>query len=141
MKKYLILAALLVCAAFGQLRFSAGAFYGDIAMTSMSNDVLLGSLPAGAIITGVTVGQSVIVTNAGTFTNSIYLNTKTVSGYFGGPVTCPLATTISVATSLSNTFKVLSASTPTAIYGNLVRLGPAVSLGGTYRVAIHYIQK
>lgn len=143
MKQFLILAALIVGSAFGQLRFSAGAFYGDIAITSTNTPTLLGSLPAGACITGIRTGWAVHHTNV-TPTTSNYLQVGIVSqtNYFLASTNMPPLTYWLPGLAVSNAFRVLSTTKATPIYGYQTRLGGAAdSLAGTIRVVIEYVQK
>lgn len=141
MKQFLILAALIVGSAFGQLRFSEGAFYGDVAISAVSNYTLIGSIPAGASLVRISVGQSVNLTNEVGATNSFQVGIKTQTNYFVISTACPVVGSIAVPTTLSNSFRVLSSTTATPIYAYLTRLGSPVTAVGTYRFVVRYVQK
>lgn len=143
MKKILLLLAILAGTAFGQLRYSMGVFYGDIAIaTQTSNYVLLGALPAGAMLYGIRIGEAVKSTNTES-TNSIQIGIVSKTNYFLGTTQVPMQIVpgLVMPTGVSNAFQVLSSTKATPIYGYLFRSGAQLSGIGTVRVAITYVQK
>lgn len=143
MKQFLILAALIVGSAFGQLRFSANAFYGDITSAQVSNYVLLGAIPAGAILTGIRLGEAVKSTNV-ECTNSIQIGIRTSTNYFLHTTQLPMQIAPSIGDPLgvTNGFIVLSTKSATPVYGYVTRAGALAGAAyGTWRVVIEYLQK
>lgn len=141
--KIILVLAVVAGTAFGQLRFSLGAFYGDITMAQTSNYVQLGQLPAGAVITAIKIGEAVKTTNT-ECTNSIQIGIRTQTNYFLGSTQLPLqvAPAVIYTTSLSNGFRVLSSTVATPVYGYVTRAGALAGTAyGTYRVVIEYVQK
>lgn len=141
MKHLFIMLALVAGVAFGQTRYNAKAFYGDILATNVSNMVLLGSLPGGAILTGVTVGEAVKNTNVAA-TNSIQIGIVSRTNYFALSTQLPLLIAPNpVSLALTNGFIIISQYNPTPIYGYITRVGAADSLIGTFRIVVEYLQK
>lgn len=141
MKQLLLIAALIMGAAFGQLRYNAKAFYGDISVLTVSNYTLLGSIPGGAILTGIKIGESVKSTNTES-TNSIQIGIKTSTNYFVGSVQVPMQIVPTpLVCTLTNGYKILSATDPTGVYAYLTRVGAANTAIGTLRIVVEYLQK
>ena len=144
MKQLLLIAALIMGAAFGQLRYNAKAFYGDILISSQkSNMTLLGTLPGGAILTAIYFGYSVTPTNAAALTNWLDVGIKTQTNYFLPKTQIPgYGSFTRMTTTMSNGLRILSATDPTPIYGYISLTGvTADTSAGAARVCIEYIQK
>lgn len=141
MKKFLIIGALVMGAAFAQQRFSAGAFYGDVSVVTQTNTlVLLGSLPAGSVLTGIVVGQAVQATNV-VCTNYLNVGIQSLSNYFLSAAQLLLAGNISRPTAISNAFAVQSSTGATRVYAWVSRTGALDTAVGTYRVLVQFCQK
>jgi hypothetical protein len=140
MKNILIALVVLFGMTFAQARFNYGAFYGDITVLQTNTMVKLGTLPSGACLTGIRIGQAVVSTNV-ICTNSIQIGITTKTNYFLGTTQLPLlvAANISIPTLVSNAFITQTANVP--VYGYVTRAGLLDTAIGTYRVLIMYVQK
>lgn len=140
MKKLIMLLALVAGSAFGQLRFSQGVFYYDLAVSTVSNATLIGSIPAGSCLTEVLVGPAVMATNTAS-TNYVQIGISGTTGYFLGATALPVGANYIRPLTLSNAYTTLSATKATPIYAYFTRLGASDTAVGTYRIVIRYIQK
>ena len=142
MKKIMFIVAMLSGLTFAQT-YRAGAFYGDIAVSSVSNLTLIGTLPPNAAIYGLVITESVLSTNT-LSTNSIQIGIAANTNYFLTATQLPMIVANlyqSPTTGTSNIGPIINTLKPTPIYGYITRVGAQVSAVGTVRVFIKYVQK
>ncbi len=140
MKKFILMAIVLMAFASAQYKYTVGAFYKDFIATGSNTYTQIGLLPASAFVSSIRV---FMLTNVSVATNTLLsVGIPTLTNAYISLL--PILSTGRVetaVTTISNGGYVWSYTSPTAISGRFTYVGDTSPTNYTFRVLVNYIQR